>query len=124
MTNRVFRGENPSFFSYQDGKLQPKAYPAGSISTTSNLQGAIHYAKQGDVYEYGYIYIIDLEKCEKHQVVIDKQPSALDGLDTEVILRPDNGRELPLEVIVEIRRTPSLLVEYNFCGYYNEKAHT
>jgi hypothetical protein len=124
MSNRVFRGENPSFFAYQEGKLQPKAYPSGSISTTPNLEKAIHYAKQSDKYEYGYVYIIDLKLCEKHQVVIDKQPSAQDELDAEVILRPANGAQLPLEVIVEIRRTPSLMVEYNFCGYYNEDTHT
>ena len=124
MNNRVFRGENPSFFAYQDGKLQPKAYPAGSISTTPKLERAIHYAKQGGEFEYGYIYIIDLELCEKYQVVVDKQSSSLNEMDAEVILRPANGMELPKPVIVEIRRTPSLLVEYNFCGYYNEYAHT
>ncbi|MDG2089349.1 MAG: hypothetical protein P8J68_11485 [Arenicellaceae bacterium] len=60
MNNRVFRGENPSYFAYQDDKLQPKAYPAGSISTTPSLERAIHCAKQGDEFEYGYIHIIDL----------------------------------------------------------------
>jgi hypothetical protein len=124
MNNRVFRGENPSFFSYQDGKLQPKAYLAGSISTAPTLERAIHYAKQGDEFEYGYIYIIDLRLCDKHQVDIERRPPFLNELDAEVILRPAYGAELPQGVIVEIRRTPSLLVEYNFCGYYNEEAHT
>jgi hypothetical protein len=124
LNTRVFRGENPSFFAYHNGKLQPKAYPSGRISTTSNLERAIHYAKQGEDYEYGYIYIIDLKLCAQHHVVVEKQSSVRNELDAEVTLQPANGLELPLEVIVEIRRTPSLLVEYNFCGYYNEEAHT
>lgn len=124
MNNRVFRGENPSFFSYQKGKLQPNAYPAGSVSTTPHLERAIYYAKQGGKYEYGYIYIIDLGLCETHQVDIDRGISSVTELDAEVILRPAKGAELPKGVIVEIRRTPSLLVEYNFCGYYNDDTLT
>lgn len=118
-----FRGENPDFFAYKDGVLQPKQYPSLPAMVTDSFADAIVYATNNSEFEYGYIYVIQADAIQSLELTLEEQqnPNAK-GLRLEgksFLLSSSKFEVLPQESLQGVRRTPSLCVEYSFCGYYN-----
>lgn len=87
-------------------QLNSDSFPTSGISTTPIFERAQHYATNGEQYTGGYVFKLDRELLGSFGVeeyIVSKwvkNPSKPE--DEEVILVPQDLRELPTQVIVGI----------------------